>query len=94
MESLEPQPTVFTWTWRIPTRDESILRFVSENQDRINITIYAINGAKVSTLFEGDVAAGGLNQVRITGAEFSAGMYQIRITGNDTQLTTKLLVTE
>jgi len=77
-----------------PTRDESILRFVSENQDRINITIYAINGAKVSTLFEGDVAAGGLNQVRIPGAEFSAGMYQIRITGNDTQLTTKLLVTE
>jgi hypothetical protein len=77
-----------------PANEESILRFVADNKDRVSITVFSLSGAQVVNLFEGEVFAGNLNQVRVPVADLSAGMYQIRITGTDTQLTTRLLVTE
>jgi hypothetical protein len=35
-----------------------------------------------------------MNQVLVPVSDLSAGMYQIRIVGSETQLTTRLLVTE
>ena len=77
-----------------PANEESILRFVADSRDRVNITVFSLSGARVAELFEGEVFADNLNLVRVPVAELSAGMYQIRITGTDTQLTTRLLVTE
>jgi hypothetical protein len=77
-----------------PANEESILRFVADNRDRVSITIFSLSGAQVVNLFEGEVFAGNLNQVRVPVADLSSGMYQVRITGTDTQLTTRLLVTE
>jgi hypothetical protein len=67
---------------------------VADSRDRVSITIYSLSGARVADLFEGEVFGGNMNQVLVPVSDLSAGMYQIRIVGSETQLTTRLLVTE
>lgn len=77
-----------------PTNTQSVLRFVADSRDRVSVTIYSLSGARVADLFEGEVFGGNMNQVLVPVSDLSAGMYQIRIVGSETQLTTRLLVTE
>ena len=76
-----------------PFNPEASFRFAAYEQQRVRADLIDVLGCVVATLFEGDVAAGQMQTVRIDGSGLPSGTYAIRLTGetfSDAQTVTLL----
>ena len=64
-----------------PFNPEAAFRFAAFEQQRVRADLIDVLGRVVATLFEGEVAAGEMQTVRIDGAGLPSGTYAIRLTG-------------
>ncbi|MCH7976986.1 MAG: T9SS type A sorting domain-containing protein, partial [Bacteroidetes bacterium] len=64
-----------------PFNPEATFRFAAYEQQSVRAVLVDVMGRVVATLFEGDVAAGQMQTVRIDGAGLPSGTYAVRLTG-------------
>ncbi|MCH7975043.1 MAG: FG-GAP repeat protein [Bacteroidetes bacterium] len=64
-----------------PFNPEATFRFAAYEQQRVRAVLVDVLGRVVATLFEGEVAAGQVQTVRIDGAGLPSGTYAVRLTG-------------
>ncbi|MCH7638176.1 MAG: FG-GAP repeat protein [Bacteroidetes bacterium] len=64
-----------------PFNPEATFRFAAYEQQSVRADLVDVLGRVVAMLFEGDVAAGVMQTVRIDGAGLPSGTYAIRLTG-------------
>ena len=76
-----------------PFNPEATFRFAAFERQWVRADLVDVLGRVVATLFEGEVAAGQMQTVRIDGAGLPSGTYAVRLTGetfNDAQTVTLL----
>jgi flagellar hook assembly protein FlgD len=80
----------------ISENDNSILYFILQNDARITIQVFGIDGSLIRTLFRGQLAAGrheySWNGRNGSGNAVSAGLYFLRIQGAGFDETRKIVV--
>jgi len=64
-----------------PFNPEATFRFAAYEQQNVRAVLVDVMGRVVATLFEGDVAAGEMQTVRIDGAGLPSGTYAVRLIG-------------
>ena len=64
-----------------PFNPEATFRFAAYEQQSVRADLVDVLGRIVATLFEGDVAAGQVQTVRIDGAGLPSGTYAVRLIG-------------
>jgi hypothetical protein len=95
----ENQPvSVKAGSYPNPFRDETVIRFETEKQSMVSLSVYNINGQLVSRLLDGEVASG-IHEVvwdgtSSAGNRVSEGMYFYRLQVGGELLTGKLMLME
>ncbi|MCH7977053.1 MAG: T9SS type A sorting domain-containing protein [Bacteroidetes bacterium] len=64
-----------------PFNPEATFRFAVNTQQNVRADLVDVSGRVVATLFEGNVAVGETQTVRIDGAGLPSGIYVVRLTG-------------
>ncbi|MCH8031468.1 MAG: FG-GAP repeat protein [Bacteroidetes bacterium] len=64
-----------------PFNPEATFRFAVNTQQHVRADLVDVSGRVVATLFEGNVAVGETQTVRIDGAGLPSGIYVVRLTG-------------
>jgi hypothetical protein len=77
-----------------PTNDYSQLGFIVNENMRLRIDIYTMNGSFVQELFDGNATSDVQYVLDINANSMSSGMYQVRLSSNDYVIVKKLLVSE
>ena len=76
-----PDTHVLEAAYPNPFNPEATFRFAVNAQQNVHADLVDVLGRVVATLFDGNVAAGEMQTVRIDGAGLPSGTYVVRLTG-------------
>ncbi len=73
-----------TWLGAIPNpfADNTAIRFIVPQDDRVNVRVLDVTGKVVANLFEGNVTFGTVNQASFDGSRYSNGVYFLTLTNS------------
>ncbi len=73
-----------TWLAAFPNpfADNTAIRFIVPQDDRVNVRVLDVTGKVVSNLFEGNVTFGTVNQASFDGSKYSNGVYFLTLTNS------------
>ncbi|MFC7669942.1 T9SS type A sorting domain-containing protein [Hymenobacter humi] len=75
-----------------PTHSDATITFSAPNAGRAELVVYNALGAKVVTLYDGQVAAGEVKSVALKGANLATGTYFYRVNVNGVSKTNRFVI--
>jgi len=83
---------MFLQAYPNPFKDQLTFEFSVPADTRAQLEMFSVSGAKIATLFEGNVTGGVTQMVTFNAGELASGFYLYRMTTNDNVITDKVLL--
>ncbi len=68
----------------------TLIRFILAEREHVKVHLYDISGRLIIALFEGQVSANEMKEIRINGSQWPSGVYMVRLEGQGFATTQKL----
>ncbi len=94
LESARPRSVEMLPVYPNPFNSSTCLTLETTEKENVVVEMYAVDGRKTGTYFEGDLPAG-TNRIRIhDGGDLSSGVYLLRAHIGDRTITRKIILTK